>query len=187
RGDYAFQILAETAQGPLPFATWHIHAGPPSTDADGADIAAESQPTNSLQLLGAINRVRARAGCEALRPDPMLAEVAQGRAIALAARGAVAHALVRDDSPVTRLNAAGISVDRVAENVARAHTIGEASSRLDASPSHRANRIDPAVDTVGIGVATVGDDVYLVELYAARPRIGAGARERVATENENGR
>ncbi len=181
RGEYAFQILAETAQGPLPFATWHVRAGPPG--ADGS-VVPDAQPTNALQLLGAINRVRARVGCDALRPDPMLAEVARQRAVTLAARGAVAHALVRDDSPVTRLRAAGISVDRVAENVARAHSIGEASSRLDASPSHRANRVDPAIDTVGIGVATEGDDVYVVELYAARPRIGAAGSGRAPIGDE---
>lgn len=176
RGDYAFQILADTAQGPLPFATWHVHAGAPDpAPTDDEDPATpDAQPTNTFQLLSAINRVRARTGHEPLRSDPMLSELAHQRAVMLAARGAVAHAIVRDDTPVTRLRAAGVSADRVAENVARAHSIGEASARLDASPSHRANRIDPALDAVGIGVATVGSDVYLVELYAARPRIAAG-------------
>ena len=176
-GPYTFQAIAETARGPLPFATWHVHAT--ASAGDGAttlasatdSINAAARPNNAYQVLAAINHARARTGREALRSDPMLAELAHARATMLAAHGAVAHALRPDDSPVVRLGAAGITADRVAENVARAHTVGEASERLDASPSHRANRIDESVDAVGIGVATVGDDVYLVELFAAHPRI----------------
>lgn len=176
RGTYTFQILAETAQGPLPFATWHIHAGAPETQP-GTEPGANEAPAHASQLLAAINRARAQAGLDALRADPMLGEIARLRAVTLAAHGTVAHALAPDDSPVARLRAADITVDRVAENVARAHSVGEASSGLDASPSHHANRIDPAVDTVGIGIATAGDDVYVVELYAARPRLVARSRE----------
>jgi uncharacterized protein YkwD len=171
-GAYAIQVLAETSRGPMPFATWHVYAGNGIVAVrENADNVA--QPTNAFQVLAAINRVRVRAGRETVRVDPMLTELARSRAATLAARGEVAHGLRRDDSPVTRLANAGISADRVAENVARARSVAEASARLDASPSHRANRIDETVDAVGIGIATVGEDVYLVELYAARPRIAA--------------
>ena len=172
-GAYALQVLAATPHGPMPFATWHVTAGA----APVVDAAADAVPTTSpaprseYQWLAALNEARAQAGVPPLRADPMLGEIAGERARQLAALSLVAHVLGARDSPVSRLARAHVVVDRVAENVVRAATIADASQRLDASPSHHANRVDPSVDAVGIGVATVGEHVYVVELFAARPRI----------------
>jgi uncharacterized protein YkwD len=167
-GEYTLQIVARTSQGPLPFATWHVTAGAPSPTVTRAPTA----PIQGSQgVLATINRARREAGALPLRPDPLLVTLAQARAAELALHGVVAHALGPGDSPVARLARAGVRADRIAENVARAGSLDEASRRLDASPSHRANRIDPALDAIGIGVAASTSGVYLVELFAAHPGI----------------
>lgn len=166
-GRYALQIVADTAQGPLPFATWHVEvAGGAGPRTQGVE-----QPADARRVLAAINRARAQMAVPALRPDPLLAALAQERAEQLALRGEVAHALGVGDSPVERFERAHIAADRIAENVARAPSLGEAHAHLDASPSHRANRIDPALDSVGIGIAARDGNVYLIEIFAAHPRI----------------
>jgi uncharacterized protein YkwD len=168
-GEYTLQLVAATAQGPLPFATWHITAGTPSSTSE--PTTPRTPLADARALLVAINRARTQAAVPPLRHDPLLASLAHERATELAQQGLVTHAVAQDDTPVTRLRVAHVAADRVAENVARARTLTEASARLEGSPSHRANRLDPMLDAVGLGIAVTRQGVYLVELYAARPRL----------------
>ncbi len=163
-GDYALQLVVTTDGGPAPVATWHVSVG--DSHANAPRARAVHAPWD---VLAAVNAMRVRAGLPALRADPLLAQVAGRYASRLAARAEVVHEPSPGDSPVARLAAAHIIADRVAENVARAPTLALAHARLLASPSHRANLLDPVVDTLGIGIASSGEDVYLVELLAAHP------------------
>jgi uncharacterized protein YkwD len=171
-GIYALQWIATTDRGPLPFATWHARVG----DARLAR-SAEHPAENTFQVFAGINRARAAVGAAPLRRDPLLDAIAAERARTLAARGAIEHGTGSGDSPVSRMVRNRVGADRVAENVARGHSTADANARLAASPSHLANRLDPTLDAVGFGIATLGDDVYLVELYATRPRIDGTSTE----------
>ena len=162
RRRWTLQVLAETSSGPAPFATWAFGESPQR--ADNGDDALWS----TRQVLGAINALRRSADVGALRRDPVLDDVAARHASTLARRGVLAHAPSPDDTPVERLRAAGVSAPRVAENLARGRTLTEAHASLVRSPSHRANLLDGAVDTVGLGVARAGGEVYLVEVFATR-------------------
>lgn len=176
-GTYTLQVIADTAYGPLPFATWHVTVGNPAPH--GSSQFETNSETNSetisdpRQILVGINRQRQAMGIPPLRPDPLLTSVATEYARQIAQRGLVAHSLTPGDSPAARLRSAWIVADRVAENVARAPTLAAANARLNQSPSHRANRLDPAIDAVGIGIAPANGQVYLVELFAARPRLAS--------------
>ncbi len=173
-GVWSMQLLGDTPGGPMPFATWHVRAAPSGdaivTAPSPAGPVVEG-PSDARSLFVSINRDRSLAGQPALRPDPLLASVADERAHELASIDRVAHALTASDGPGERLLRAGLAADRLAENVARAPSVAAADRRLDGSPSHRANRLDPGVDALGVGVARRGNVVFVVEMFALRPRM----------------
>ena len=76
--------------------------------------------------------------------------------------------------PGTDLAAAQVVAERVAENLARAQTLTDAHARWMGSPSHRANALDPALDALGIGVASRDGELYVVALFATHPALSAG-------------
>jgi uncharacterized protein YkwD len=159
------QVVATLGDGPVPLATWHP-----------APLARARRDTlvDARDLLGAINRERAAAGARPLRRDPLLDGVAAGHARTLAALGVVAHRPTPDDGPIERLERAQVTAERVAENIARAASLTDAHARWMASPSHRANVLDPALDAVGFGVAARGGELYVVEMFATHPTLHAG-------------
>jgi uncharacterized protein YkwD len=159
------QVIGTVGGGPVPLATWH-----PAEPAP----ARRDTVVDARDLLSAINRARASAGAPALRRDPMLDRVASAHARNLAGRGVVAHEPTPGDGPIERMVAAHLTAQRVAENVARAQTLTDAHARWMASPSHRANVLDPALDALGVGVAAGGGELYVVELFAAHPTLGDG-------------
>lgn len=165
-GERALQVIATRDDGPIPLATWHA----PGDVAEPTDAPAV---TSRGAMLAAINTLRDARAEPRMRLDPLLTDVAQRYAERLAARGSVTHAPSADDTPVTRVLAAGLRTDLVAENVSRARSLGEAHARLLASPSHRANLVHADLDALGIGVSRRDDQVYVVELMARRPSLGA--------------
>ena len=159
------QVIATLAGGPIPLATWHpapVARAPQDTLVDGRD------------LLAAINRERRRAGAPPLRRDPLLDAVAAAHARNLAARGVIAHEPTPGDGPIERMERARLTAGRVAENLARAQSLTDAHARWMASPSHRANVLHPALDALGLGVATRDGELYVVELFATHPSLGGG-------------
>ncbi len=164
---WTVQVIATTPTGPLPFATWHF-GGPSQHDG------AEPDPLWSTRhVFAALNDLRREAHAVTLRRDPVLDDIAARHAANLARRGVLSHAPTADDTPLERLRAAGVITTRVAENLARGRTLTEANANLLRSPSHRANALDADVDAVGLGVARMAGVIYLVEVFAARPSLGA--------------
>lgn len=167
RRRWTLQLLADTESGPTPFATWRYGA------RDGDATPGGDALWSDRHVLGAINALRRRVDAPALRRDPVLDAVASRHAENLARRSILAHVPSPEDTPLARLRGAGVVADRVAENLARGRTLTDAHASLERSPSHRANLLDREVDTVGIGVARSEGAVYLVEVFAARPAVGA--------------
>lgn len=166
-GAWTLQVLATFPSGPMPVALWEERVG------EGAAVApaVDGSITNDRHLMRAINGLRRERGLPALRRDPLLDLVALAHARRLAASGTVAHTPAPGDTPVDRLRAAGVTADRVAENLARARSLAVAHARIARSPAHRANLLDAAVDAVGVGVAHAGGMAYVVELLATRPTL----------------
>lgn len=158
------QVIATLSDGPIPLATWHPTPAPSARRDTLVDVR---------DLLGAINRERARAGAPPLRRDPLLDGVATAHARNLAARGVIAHRPTPDDGPIERLERAHVMAERVAENLARAQSLTDAHARWMGSPSHRANVLDPALDALGVGVAAREGELFVVELFATHPTLTA--------------
>jgi len=166
-GPWTLQVLANLPSGPVPVALWEEHVGASTLPTTTVDASV----TNDRHLTAAINRLRSARGLTTLRRDPLLDMVAMDHARRLAAEGVLAHTPTPGESPVDRLRGAGVSAERVAENLARARSLAVAHARIANSPGHRANLLDPEIDALGIGVVRTEGMTYLVELFALRPSL----------------
>lgn len=104
-----------------------------------SDTAAEAR------LIELTNELRAQHHLEPLSTDPQLTTVARGWAEHMTSSGDLAH------NPNLRTEITG-NWARAGENVGYASTITELFEKLTASPSHRANLLDPTFTTTGVGV-----------------------------------
>jgi uncharacterized protein YkwD len=161
---WTLQVMGDFHTGPLAIAQWNN----PSPQHSATETTT-SDLWSSRHILGAINTLRGSVGALPLRRDPMLDRAATQHAQRLAALERVEHVPSPGDSPVDRLRDVGVISNRVAENVARAHSLTEAHERLLVSPAHRANLVDPLVDSIGFGIARSSGNVYVVEMFAAHP------------------
>jgi hypothetical protein len=65
-----------------------------------------------------------------------------------------------------RVQQVGLHCGTVAENVAEAPTAGQINDEWMHSPPHRANLLDPRVNTVGIAIVQHRGELYAVEDFA---------------------
>ena len=112
---------------------------------------------NEKSVFDQVNAVRAGTGAGALAENHEVSKRADEWAATLAQAGRLWHSdLKRIPVPFTK----------AAENVAKAGSIEEAQRLLTQSPSHRANMVDPAFTSIGIGTARGGDGAfYVVEMF----------------------
>lgn len=122
-------------------------------------LASACIPFNSQEqyLFNKTNELRREHGVNAMGGMDELTERARTLAQGLAARGRLGH---------SDLSQLGVSWTAAAENVARSGSIEDIYRRLAASPSHRANMIDPKYVRTGVGTARGKDgSVYVVQLF----------------------
>ena len=111
-------------------------------------------------LLDAVNGLRASNGGAPLQEQEELNLRAQQWAGTLAARGRLEH---------SDLKTLPVPFSRAAENVGYGSGVQQVHAMLAASPSHRANMLDPSYTGVGIGTARAPDGrVYAVEVFYRR-------------------
>jgi hypothetical protein len=98
-----------------------------------------------------------------LRWDPSLFQAAVYHAQEMAERESISHQY--DDEPdlTARGEGAGARFSEIAENVAEAPSAIMIHEAWMNSPHHRANLLDPKVDSVGISVVSRNGQLYAVE------------------------
>ena len=128
-------------------------------------------PENSLTvaeqyLFAAANEARANQGLAPLRYDPVLAEAALAHAREMASHNAISHQF--DGEPELGVRAANVGThfSEIAENVGEAPTSPIIHDLWMHSPGHRANLLDPNVDSIGIAIVTRNKQLYAVEDFA---------------------
>jgi uncharacterized protein YkwD len=169
-GSWLVQVLAGVAGGPRPVAEALVFADDEPSRSYAAQPApgeeASSAREESDQLLAMLNLARQSEGARPLSRDARLDRIALEHAEAMRALGHIAHD-AGDGTPGERARAAGVAATLVGENVAHARSAVLAHRALWASPSHRANLLEPNYDAVGIGTAR-GEDgsVWVSELFA---------------------
>ena len=129
-----------------------------------AVIYAQASASNAERTLWqAVNRERRLAGLNALRWDDSLASAARQHAELMADQQTVAHTLPGEASLPGRATRAGAHFSWLSENIVQAADVSTAHAQFMHSPTHRANVLDSDMDTVGIGIAEHGGQLFVVE------------------------
>ena len=122
-------------------------------------LAAGCLPLNGQEnhLFTSTNRLRADHGMRQLVQHDDLVRDARAWAQTLATRGKLSH---------SDLGSLSVGWTAAAENVGRSSSIEDVAARLEASPSHRENMLNPGYVLTGVGTARAKDGtVYAVQLF----------------------
>ncbi|MBC5786189.1 CvpA family protein [Ramlibacter sp. USB13] len=134
-------VKPESREGvPLAF---HVAEAPPRPDLEA-------------QMLDLVNAERRSAGLEAVKPDPVLTQVARAHSQDMFARGYFSHYTPEGRDLEDRLRTARIGYLTAGENLALAPSLYTAHTGLMHSPGHRANILRPQFGRLGIGILDGG-------------------------------
>ncbi len=114
-------------------------------------------------LFSAANAERTQRGLQPLRWSDSLYRAAYGHAQAMAEHEAISHQFQGEPELTARGEAAGARFSVISENVAEAPTAVEIHEAWMHSPHHRANMLDPRVNSVAIRVVSRDGELYAVE------------------------
>src|SRR5258707_11988679 len=138
----------------------HLHAQ--------SAFASENNLTVAEQyLFTAANEARASQGLSPLRLDPVLTEASAQHAREMANRAAISHQFDGEPELATRGANAGAHFSLISENVGEAPSSVIIHDLWMHSPGHRANLLDPDVDSIGIAIVTRNNQLYAVEDFAS--------------------
>ena len=120
----------------------------------GSAFAQAPDPQAEHTLFTLTNQLRAEHHLPPLSWDPALAVAARNHAFRiLEERSSLEHQYSGEPTLVTRAAQAGARFTTISENLARGRTLPAAIEQLWMStPIHRANLLNPQLDTLGIGV-----------------------------------
>ena len=129
-------------------------------------------PENNLTvaeqyLFAAANQARAGQGLPPLRLDPVLTEASRSHAREMASHAAISHQFNGEADLAERGANAGAHFSHITENVGEAPTSVIIHDLWMHSPGHRANLLDPNVDSIGIAIVTRNNQLYAVEDFAS--------------------
>ena len=130
------------------------------------------EPENNLTvaeqyLLAAANEARANQGLQPVHLDPVLCDAAAQHAREMADHQDISHQFDGEPELATRGANAGAHFSLIAENVGEAPSSVIIHDLWMHSPGHRANLLDPDVNTIGIAVVTRDNQLYAVEDFAS--------------------
>ncbi len=132
------------------------------------------------QIFRLTNEARKDAGVEPLQWNEQAAVAARAHAKLMAQNQALSHQFSGEPPLHERLGATGLRFDAAAENVADAASADEAHEALMNSPPHRQNLLNPKYNSLGIGVAQNGGQIYVTQDFAH------SISDHTATEVEDG-
>jgi hypothetical protein len=136
---------------------------------EGFGAAAWAAPPGSVAeqyLFAQANAERSQRGLQALRWNEALYRAAGAHAQEMAARASISHQYPGEPELSARGRRAGARFSLIAENVAESPDAVRMHDAWMHSPGHRANLLDPQVDSVGIRVVSRGGELYAVEDFA---------------------
>jgi uncharacterized protein YkwD len=117
-------------------------------------------------LYEAVNHERKAHRLGTLKWDQGLAIAARKHAQEMAKRRAIEHKFPGEPSLPSRATKAGARFISISENVVQAASAKIAHSEFMHSPNHKANVLDPDVDSIGIGVAPRGGQLFVVQDFS---------------------
>jgi uncharacterized protein YkwD len=118
-------------------------------------------------LLAAANEARASQGLSQLRLDPVLSEASALHAREMADHASISHQFEGEPELAMRGANAGAHFSLIAENVGEAPSSVIIHDLWMHSPGHRANLLDPNIDSIGIAIVTRDHQLHAVEDFAS--------------------
>jgi uncharacterized protein YkwD len=157
----AFSLAANAAP---PAAGAGVDSRAPGPNAAAAAAPLESSPER--YLFDSVNRERAMRGVPELSWDMSLASSARQHAEQMADRNALSHQFSGEADLALRAAQAGARFTALAENVAFAATPSDLHEEWMNSPPHRANLLDPNLNSIGIAVVARGGELFAVQDFS---------------------
>lgn len=117
-------------------------------------------------LVQLANRDRAARGLSPLRWSDFLAEAAHLHAVRMAQQNTLSHQFPGEPGLADRASRAGARFSSLAENVALGPSAEGIHQQWMNSPPHRANLLDPELDSVGIAVEDRDGTLFAVEDFS---------------------
>jgi uncharacterized protein YkwD len=117
-------------------------------------------------LFDSANRERAARGLAPLKWSASLAGAARQHALRMAAQNTLSHQLPGEPGMAERASQAGARFSSLAENVAEGPSPESIHKEWMNSPPHRANLLDPQLDSLGIAVAERNGVLFAVEDFS---------------------
>ena len=128
---------------------------------------AAAQGSGPVQtLFESANHSRTERGLARLKWSSTLADAARRHADRMAAENTLSHQLPGEPGIAERASRAGARFSSLAENVAEGPSVVSLHQQWMKSPPHRANLLDPQLDSVGIAVAERGGVLFAVEDFS---------------------
>jgi uncharacterized protein YkwD len=134
-----------------------------------AFVAIHAQTGSSAaeqEFLMSVNRARQSQGLSALRWNEALATAARKHAAIMAQHGSAEHGFPGEPSLSSRVMQSGVHFVWLSENVILGSDVAAIEAEFLRSPKHRANILDPDMDTIGVGVVERGGQLFVVEDFA---------------------
>ncbi len=118
------------------------------------------------QLVQLINQSRTSEGLQPLKVDQRLTEAARKHTVRMTQHRQLSHQYDDEDALPLRFANENLRADKQAENIALEIDAPSAHNSLMHSPGHRANIMNPAYNTIGVGVVNTGHEIYVTEDFA---------------------
>ena len=118
-------------------------------------------------LLAAANEARANQGLAPVRFDPVLTEASAAHARQMAEHADISHQFNGEPDLAERGASVGAHFSLISENVGEAPSSVIIHDLWMHSPGHRANLLDPNIDSIGIAIVIRDNELYAVEDFAS--------------------
>jgi hypothetical protein len=118
------------------------------------------------KVFAELNQAREEAGAPPLRLDANLTEAARRHSLLLEQNQKLSHQFPGEPALSARLRAAGVYFTQSAENAGVNSDPDNITAMFVASPGHRVNMLNPAYNSVGIGVVQSGRSYWVTEDFA---------------------
>jgi len=154
-------VRAEPAAGPAGSRRYSFAEGLAQTTPAQRKRSAPEQA-----LFDAANQERAARRLAPLKWNPALASAARAHAQKMARENTLSHQFPGEMDLGTRVRLAGVRFRAVAENVAQGPSAASIHTQWINSPPHRANLLDPELDSIGIAVAEGQGQLFAVQDFS---------------------
>jgi uncharacterized protein YkwD len=132
----------------------------------GAQSSPEYDAGAEARIFAELNQARAQQGVPALQLDAKLTDAARRHSSLMVQHEKLSHQFPGEPPVFERLRSVGVFFTGSAENAGVNSDLENMTAMFLASPGHRANMLNPAYNSAGIGVVRRGRSYWITEDFA---------------------